>query len=103
MIGLIEPFRFETHTRIHMHANSPESLRVLEECSEAGRQEMKAMVERMQRMKDDYVRHKKARCVVGRWDSKQAPLDDLTPPDSHSPPPRAHTRVGTNARITAAV
>lgn len=58
------------HTNLHNPENdrieipppknrSQESLRVLERCSEAGRVELRQMVERMQRMKEDYVRHRK--------------------------------------------
>lgn len=38
---------------------------MLERCNEAGRAELKQMVERMQKMKEDYVRFKKVRCAVG--------------------------------------
>ncbi len=44
--------------------NSPESWRVLERCNVQGKAELKAMVERVQRMKEAYVRDKRVRVIT---------------------------------------
>ena len=59
-------YMYTTHIDLHpQNKLSQESLRVLERCSEAGRMELRWMVQRMRRMKEDYVQHGKVGNMSG--------------------------------------